>query len=1054
MKRSKRSSRAAAVRASNACHNEAHDNQTWDKAGETRRPPVSKTGSSKKPAKQCKGQGKASGKAPAKSQSKLNVKQSAKPPARQKNVLSVASYFTTNDSDKHADIAVDTAAAEGDAAPIGMHDDDDEEEIKPAASAGAVPEAHRRGRTSRQHERGAVEDHDGKKSRAHDDDKPRGKENEVDASSRPVLAETDEVLKDNTNILRVRSSKDPNGSSHKAPATQKEAGKSGTRSSRPKSSQLDKPDRVKCVERAEERPDPELLPDAPVEDNEDEQGRTGRDEMEVSPARAAELPVNPRDVEKNIDLVPKGLNSPTPMDVDDEDLPDSARSGGAENAKPAVKFENAALTKAFGVVMSEMRTMREVVDTMHGRLDGIEASLGEHRMGPGDVKRGRLVLTKKGVLKVDTGLMDSYNAIMSKTAPNIQMYFPEKAWAHAILFAAFDDMWTYSVGQTFSLQEVFYGLSSIFFSLANSVDGRSRDSYKGDVGLRASKYRRKVLSGLLDLARAGTYGPVIPDEKDVALEAKPYWLGRKGTGMYITEAHISAGQKQFETKTSNTPEYNRRLSIGSGVAPTPDDIAEYVMATLYKIMTEKFRSGRRRVAEDFCEMIGYLFVTWASLESVHVSDEFLMLRRFQARADMHILPFSDINHSWVEDTEDISANEKNKILFGKMFKSREYRLWACHDILISGSSETKSEGVRHPEGKNVRRFKREMSLLAPVAKMFMSWAGFKGDMSLHELLRFHKQSMRVMYGVTVVIRDVLDCVVARQVGDGIKCKTRANVTRTDAEKDMLMKLWNLLLPGKTLMERAVFSSTCAVTEKFYEANRYISVRELVRKKEKEPRGDADQCEAKEGSGHGRQDCDGAVKSRGGSGDGQRKTSARAHGGKVPVKSPRKCLAQRENSAENHSDDDDEPSQQPGNRKASAKNLRATQRDDDAKDQRPQPRRSLVRRIFDSDDDDEDEADTVHPTPPPTDYESAVSDPLSDDKAHAESDSSRAGEQDPDKEVQNAVAAKVADLDVDEETEEDDLVEIPDTPPRGSGAARAGSKVDTKSLILPEPKKVA
>ena len=1062
----RRPTRAAAQRASDAVHDEAHDQETWDKASA-----VEGTRKTKKavprstPTAAPKSQGRSSGKAPAKSQSRTasKAKSAGKPSARAKKDPPVDAYFTPS-----KDVTAIRASAHGENADV----DEDKIVENPAPS-----KARSRGRQQRRCEAAPATDISAVGHVEDVDEEPRGKENDHQphaplqrgydediGTGDDVLAPTEEpaVMQDKTNIFVRAGSAPIKKSVRKAPAVEKNASLPPAHASPAKPSGARQ---MMDIDEHTPRPDAdhdlEELPDALAEEDADvvSPGVTEAavaEDMDVSPARASALPKNPRESSKKINIVPPGSGVPTPMEIEDEDLPDASRLSPGDQALVSKKAEHPEICNAFTVVLREIRSIREVVDTMHVRLDSVEGVFGGVRVASTTVKRARSTGSKNGSQKADPGLMELYASVMDKHAPNIKSFFPDKAWAHAILFAAIDDMWTYSLHETFTVEDVYFGLSSILFSLANNEDGKSKEAYRGNVGTRASLYRKKVLGELLRLARAGTYAPVVPG-KDSAEKTMPFWLGPRGTGMYITEEHMSAAAKQFETKSSNTPEYNRRLSIGGGVQPTSDDIAEYVMATLYKLMSERFRLGRRRVAEIFCDMIGYLFVSWASIEQVPVSDDHVILRWFKARAERAILQFADVDVACTEDTAKFSADEMNKKFFANMFNRRELRLWVCHDILMAAASESKSEGVRHSRGKDFRRFRREMSLVSPVAELFMTWAGFKDDMDPHELLRFHRQSLRVMYGVSVVMRDVIDFVVARQVGDGITCKTAANVQHSAEDQDMLRRIWKLLLPGKTMMERAVVSSTCAVTERFYEDNRYKSEREKKGLKDKQGEALAHKSgrSRKQASKDDRSEQAGSCPS---SHSRDIMTEAGARKEVVTSKPVRRGMARREESGDEYDEDEDTSAR---DKDVHANSRRAVELEEEEDETESPPadsdhpaapgreeRKCLQQRVLDEVVEDEEEEQTACPTQGLSDADKSDSDDYAE-QAPADKHEEGWVKGNPRQSVREQVASRVASLCVDE-TDEDDSVVIPGTPPPTT-PVRANRKVDRASLILPARK---
>ena len=458
-------------------------------------------------------------------------------------------------------------------------------------------------------------------------------------------------------------------------------------------------------------------------------------------------------------------------------------------------------------VRRECKAIHALMEDIHLKMGTLEAAraapipaavgTGPRRASPRDSASG----------------MNAYLRIMDKKAPHLAMYVPEAAWAHAVVVASVDHVWEHTP-EELDVESVFKAVSGILLSRAGHG---GKDIFKTEVGKQASAYRRAVLRNALALAREGTYPANIPASSDAVLEDTPFWLGKHGNEMYIEERHLEVAQLQFESKTANSPEYNRRVAIGAGADPNRDDIAVFVMGRMYKVMNDLFRKNRRKVSEDFCLLVGYLFVPWAPLKSVSVNEDTLRMRWVVAIDDVDPLPLERIRTSKTskESSAAQSVEKWNMALYNRISAQNELYLFASHDILMHRTEIEGENFKRHNGGTVPRVFRRIINLLRPISVFLLSWAGLPAATEPSKLLRYHPQTMRVLYVLAYGLRCILDTHDSREIGDGLTCASQYPREWSKKEKDVADKFMLLFLPGATVVERSVASSTCAVPETFF-----------------------------------------------------------------------------------------------------------------------------------------------------------------------------------------------------------------------------------------------
>ena len=257
------------------------------------------------------------------------------------------------------------------------------------------------------------------------------------------------------------------------------------------------------------------------------------------------------------------------------------------------------------IVAREVHSMRGILEDLLFRVTSLE---NEVKDVGARASTAAPSANKKRAKKSDGGIA-GWERKMENKFPNLHLYFPPALWKHAILYAAFEHLHTYT--NKYDRDRYMYTVAGLLLARKNHAN---KDIYDKPAGQSASAFRRIVLTKALELARAKTYANIKPTNGDVKVEQNPYWLGPFGKEMYITKTHVQAGQTYHEKKTSNTAAYNRRVSIGDGAEPERDDYAAYIMIRMYDIMSRFFIARRRKVRNNFCESFGYLFHKWTPVK--------------------------------------------------------------------------------------------------------------------------------------------------------------------------------------------------------------------------------------------------------------------------------------------------------------------------------------------------------------------------------------------------------------------------------------------------------
>ena len=766
-----RPTRAAAQRALSAVHDEAHDHDHWDKADA----PVA---------------------APKRSGSQAVKKKKA--PAK-KDVPKKSSFFKKK-------VAVRPAAPAHDVQPA--TDDDDDGPVRPLRSSQAPAS------TSQPGSPAALASPSG---RDDDNDPPQDDEHDADGRSAPVARASQE---------EGQTSSQPLPAAQPCPSSDDETLDDVIQPAPPpkQEERSNNPSKARAVAR--------VIPVVRPRQSQE------RDDDGPATPRPAQERSNPRARARQVKVVPS-VQMGAASDGDDHDdvlrFPAGSRKGTSGGTAPPLDAPRRTVVgkgaprppspsldsstvarQSDGNVARDVRALVLGMSDVRSKLDNIEVLLAdvraaqlEQQLAPNPAVT---VVKKEAARQNGTGAMGRYNRIMSDRVPNLQLYFSPELWTHATMAGTIKHFWDYSEGEHFSINDAYKCMAAILFSLEGN---KEKTEYETGIGKRASVFRRHLLLEAVTLARAKTYPPVIPPSRDVVLDDLPFWLHPFGDEEFITMTHVKTGQRRHEAKNSNTPDYSRRLAIGNGAEPERDDIAVYITAQLYDHMQKAFRDRRRRVNEDFMECVGYLFVRWSQFKSITVSDDSLLLRWVQAHAAVEPLQVSSIQESLINNTQKVHATSFNKSLHRQVEQRRELKLYVSHDIILNAPSAASSSDARLAKGTQVHSFPHVINMLDVVSSVLAAWAGLPAATDPFRLLTYNSKALRVLYGMSLVFRNMLTATAYRTIGNGLQCPTPAVVEYEPAQVKLYGDLFSMLMPGKSVVARATELATCKVPEPFF-----------------------------------------------------------------------------------------------------------------------------------------------------------------------------------------------------------------------------------------------
>ena len=471
-------------------------------------------------------------------------------------------------------------------------------------------------------------------------------------------------------------------------------------------------------------------------------------------------------------------------------------------------------------IFKEINSMSSTLDDVLFRVMTVESHLKDVRAN--NVGSNSTGTGKRGSKKSEGGIA-GWERIMTEKFRYIDCYFPPAMWKEAILHSAFEHIYN-STSSKWGREECIIALSGVLFARKNHG---KKSLFETEIGKSASAFRKLILEKLLHLAREGKY-PVVAPRSGVSLDPKPEWLGKYGEEMYIGKEHIKAGQLYHESKASNTPEYNRRISVGNGAEPNRKDYASFVMIHLYDIMNHLFIERRKRVRSAFCECFGYLFHQWSKVKDVHVNDDNLRLAWKVPFDEIVKAPDESLRDAETKDNNGVSADKANNIIFDFVARKKELWLFVAHDVIMA-------RGVHGADGKRripgterdvPKLYRRWMNMLAPACEFFMALAGVDDDEAPHQIMRFHSCSTRVLYHVGLFLRDVYNLHQSRDILDGFANGAR-KITVPKKQWDNILDFFDIFNSSDGGNDKAVVNATCAVFEEEYNANHKLTKAERL-----------------------------------------------------------------------------------------------------------------------------------------------------------------------------------------------------------------------------------
>jgi len=493
--------------------------------------------------------------------------------------------------------------------------------------------------------------------------------------------------------------------------------------------------------------------------------------------------------------VPNGNTSTSLLQTDNIPSQDPKHSVGSSHSEGAHRSNQRILNAppaARDLVMSTLLTIARDVRSVFQSVDDLKGKLQTMEVTMAEIRTGIVTKAAANVLKPSGGgAISRYNNIMNDLAPNVLLYFPSKLWSGAIFFACIEHAWIQSEFELVTTD----GFLKIMYSMAFSLSGnKSLDNFsKTDHGKVASEFRNLIISRAIQVAQSGIHEPDQTDDGRV-VEANPFWLEQGTGGDYISAADIKIAQTMCETSSSGSEEYKNRLKIGNGTRqPTQSDIAQYVCTKIYKHMSDLFRKRKRNRNNDFTSSFGYLFLPWERHNGICVLDASLQLRFVQANADIKYVYMSNVPDTIQKSSDGRTCASRNQDLLKDWEKRPELNLWVSHDCTVVPSREGATRLSKNDEPE-IHTYPHVINLMTPIATIFRAWAGYDSKITIAQLMILNRNTLRVLYGLGVMLREVTIITANPTPTDGLSTQEPATVACSEKDREKLFKYFHTLLP--------------------------------------------------------------------------------------------------------------------------------------------------------------------------------------------------------------------------------------------------------------------
>ena len=376
---------------------------------------------------------------------------------------------------------------------------------------------------------------------------------------------------------------------------------------------------------------------------------------------------------------------------------------------------------------------------------------------------------------------DQYLQVMLEFAPHVEMAFHDLSMARSTAIAVLRKVEKNSFEGEYSVLRFRTLFENLLFA---RLPQESKEKWQTDEGKRASKLRRVVVLSCLSMARKNLFrdfsSKLYPDDAKMPI---PMWLTKKmhdtikvkdpkekrGFRMkrkyrnYILTEYVGSTVDKFEKRNDSKVEYFNRMAVCRVGYPSRAETGDYILSYLYRSLLSMFTTTRRSAKIDFFTSIGYLFLDWTEFPEcdVHNSDvDLIWAAPMERDAEQGFAWEESLTVTYATQTD--GDDNGNVACFTEFFeKLDDITLLVRHDVMVRSAKSKASQ--RRRDGSVRQTWARSINLGVVIVRLLQLCCGFGPSAPAFDLLRAHKECIRLVYRMARALRRALSQMETRTI---------------------------------------------------------------------------------------------------------------------------------------------------------------------------------------------------------------------------------------------------------------------------------------------------
>lgn len=364
----------------------------------------------------------------------------------------------------------------------------------------------------------------------------------------------------------------------------------------------------------------------------------------------------------------------------------------------------------------------------------------------------------------------------------------------------------------------------VFMFCIEQRRGETNEKFRNGCGPQASMFRRAVVLECIGRIQNGdiksvTHGEVIE---------QPFWLKlheRTGTvtTAYLYRDAIDVGIKRREitTKGGEVNQAKRRNQIGmKTLEATREDHCEFVGWSVYGQMVSVLHQGRRQAPLLIFEYMLYFFLPWSETNGkLSVSKKTLKLSWVSNDIEDDI-DFESPEYTVNANLDDPKVDEENSVAYEKFVRDMTYlQITVEHGVMVNENK--KNTTSRQRCGTTAMLWRRKVSLCDSAAQYLRGVSGSPRIGSSHEVLKYNKRSLQVIYLLAKAFRNLIECL------HGEMFENRVVKNWDESEKETYGRIFKLLEPNDEERQRSLKRSIFSVPYEVWKAAHIPNPKEVT-----------------------------------------------------------------------------------------------------------------------------------------------------------------------------------------------------------------------------------